>query len=156
MKNKFIKVLSMLLIMLALVASLASCDIWGTTTTTTTFVPNEESKVPEFWNTATYTEDTELGEGSKTFTFIVDAEGYAITFTIHTDAEKVGEALLTLGLVEGEDGQYGLYVKKVNGMLADWDIDQTYWAFYENGAYGNGVDVTGVVDGYNYSFVRTK
>ena len=156
MKNKFIKVLSMLLIMLALVASLASCDIWGTTTTTTTFVPNEEEKVPEFWNTATYTEDTELGEGSKTFTFTVDAEGYAITFTIHTDAEKVGEALLTLGLVEGEDGQYGLYVKKVNGMLADWDIDQTYWAFYENGAYGNGVDVTGVVDGYNYSFVRTK
>ena len=87
----------------------------------------------------------------------MDAEGYAITFTIHTDEETVGAALLSLGLIAGEDGQYGLYVKTVNGMLADWDVDQTYWSFYENGEYAmSGVDTTVITEGNTYSFVRTK
>ncbi len=154
MKTKIITKLSLVLIIVMMI-SLCSCDLIKQTTTTT-FVPSEESKVPAFWNTAKYTMDTELGEGAKTFMFKVDADGYAITFTIHTNETTVGAALLALGLIEGEDSQYGLYVKTVNGMLADWDIDQTYWAFYENGEYANGVDATNVTEGYTYSFVRTK
>jgi hypothetical protein len=155
MKNTIISKLSLVLIIVMMI-SLCSCDLIKQTTTTT-FVPTEEAKVPEFWNIATYTMDTELGEGSKTFMFKVDAEGYAITFTIHTNATTVGEALINLGLVSGEEGQYGLYVKKVNGMLADYDVDQTYWSFYENGEYAmSGVDTTNITEGYTYSFVRTK
>ena len=117
----------------------------------------EENPLPEIWDTAIYTEDTELGEGSKTFTFKVDAEGYAVTFTIHTNEETVGAALLTLNLIEGEDSQYGLYVKTVNGILADYDVDGTYWAFYENGEYAmTGVDTTSITVDHIYSFVRSK
>ena len=155
MKNKVITKLSLVLLIIMMI-SLCSCDLFAQTTTTT-FVPEVEGQVPDFWQNATYKKDTELGVGSKTFNFIVDAEGYAIKFTIHTDEETVGAALLSLGLIAGEDGQYGLYVKTVNGMLADWDVDQTYWSFYENGEYAmSGVDTTVITEGYTYSFVRTK
>jgi len=101
-----------------------------------------------------YEADTELGEGSKTITFIVtDKDANAITFTIHTDAETVGEALLGVNLIAGEDSSYGLYVKVVNGITADYDVDQTYWAFYINGEYAmTGVDATALEDGATYGF----
>ena len=155
MKNTIITKLSLILVIVMMI-SLCSCDLIKKTTTTT-FVPEVEGQVPDLWENATYIKDTELGEGSKTFMFKVDAEGYAITFTIHTNATTVGDALVALGLIEGEEGQYGLYVKTVNGMLADWDVDQTYWSFYENGEYAmSGVDTTNITEGYTYSFVRTK
>lgn len=155
MKNKLIKKLSLVLIIIMML-TLCSCNLF-VQTTTTSFVPTEENQVPELWKNAKYTKDTELGEGSKTFMFKVDAEGYAITFTIHTDEETVGAALLALNIIAGEDSQYGLYVKTVNGILADYDIDQTYWTFYINGEYGmSGVDTTEITEGYTYSFVRSK
>ena len=155
MKNKLITKLSLVLIIVMMI-SLCSCNLFAQTTTTT-FVAEEEGQVPEIWKNATYTKDIELGEGSKTFMFKVDAEGYAITFTIHTDEETVGAALLALNIIAGEDSQYGLYVKTVNGILADYDVDQTYWSFYINGEYGmSGVDTTEITEGYTYSFVRSK
>ena len=155
MKNTIITKLSLFLVILMMI-SLTSCDLFKQTTTTS-FVGSEENPLPEIWNTATYTKDTELGEGSKTFTFKVDAEGYAITFTIHTNEETVGAALIALNLITGEDSQYGLYVKTVNGILADYDVDGTYWAFYENGEYAmSGVDTTNITAGHIYSFVRSK
>ena len=109
------------------------------------------------WTDAKYTEDTELGKGSKTVKVVVGAEGKKITFTIHTDETILGDALLAHELVEGEDGDFGLYIKKVNGMLADYDVDQTYWGFYQNGEYMmTGVDTTEFADGDQYELVRTK
>ena len=155
MKNTIITKLSLFLIIVMMI-SLSSCDLFKQTTTTT-FVAEEEGQVPEFWKNATYTKDTELGEGSKTFMFKVDAEGYAVTFTIHTNESTVGAALLNLNLIAGEDSQYGLYVKTVNGMFADYNVDGTYWSFYENGEYAmSGVDTTNITEGYTYSFVRAK
>ena len=145
-----------LILVIFMMITLCSCDLFKQTTTTS-FVAEEEGQVPDFWKSATYTKDTELGEGEKTFTFKVDTEGYVVTFTIHTDAKTVGEALLALGLIAGEDSQYGLYVKTVNGMLADYNVDGTYWSFYENGEYAmSGVDTTDIKEGYTYSFVRAK
>ncbi len=101
---------------------------------------------------------TVLGEGAKQFSFtVVDKEGQETNFEIHTDKEIVGEALLELGLIAGEDGQYGLYVKEVNGITADYDVDQTYWAFYTNGEYAAaGVDTTPIEEGTSYSFKVEK
>lgn len=101
---------------------------------------------------------TVLGEGEKTFAFtVVDADGNETAFEIHTDGETVGEALLSLGLIAGDDGDYGLYVKEVNGITADYDVDGTYWAFYVNGEYAStGVDQTAVSDGDSYSFKVEK
>ena len=103
-------------------------------------------------------EGTEAPVAKKAFTFIVvDKNGNETTFNISTDKTTVGEALLAEGLIEGEAGAYGLYVKKVNGIVADYEIDQTYWAFYINGEYAfTGVDATPIEDGTTYSFKVEK
>ena len=95
---------------------------------------------------------TVLGEGQTQFSFtVVDKDGNETVFEIHTDKTTVGEALLELQLIEGETSQYGLYVKKVNGILADYDVDGTYWAFYVNGEYAmSGVDTTDITEGDTY------
>ena len=90
----------------------------------------------------------------KSFTFVVvDTTGKETSFEISSDKATVGEALLDEGLIAGEDGQYGLYVKTVNGITLDYDTDGKYWAFYVNGEYGmTGVDATEIVAGATYSF----
>ena len=120
--------------------------------------PSQEADVDlGLWKDAAYTADAELGEGATTVTVKVKADERQVTFTIHTDKTTVGEALQEHNLLEGEVGQYGLYVKKVNGILADYDVDQYYWAFYVNGEYAmTGVDTTNIEEGVTYSLERTK
>lgn len=95
---------------------------------------------------------------SKSFTFeVVDQNGTMTSFDITTDKELVGEALLEEGLIVGEDGPYGLYVTEVNGIVADYNVNKTYWAFYIDGGYASsGVDMTEVVDGATYTFKVEK
>ena len=87
---------------------------------------------------------TELGEGSKTFELTVeDKEGVIHSYRIHTDEEMVGFALIAHQLIEGEQGQYGMYIKSVLGQTLDYETDGMYWAFYVNGEYAlTGVDQT--------------
>ena len=101
---------------------------------------------------------TVKGEGATVFNFsVVDKDGVETKFEIHTDKTTVGEALLELGLIEGDMGDYGLYVKKVNGILADYNVDGTYWAFYVDGEYGmTGVDMTPIEPGKAYMFKVDK
>ena len=97
---------------------------------------------------------TVLGEGATVFAFVVvDAEGNEKTFEIHTDKTTVGEALLEVELIAGENGDYGLYVKTVDGITLDYDKDGKYWAFYIDGEMAMaGVDSTQVTAGVTYSF----
>jgi ABC-type Fe3+-hydroxamate transport system substrate-binding protein len=94
-----------------------------------------------------------LGTGETEFPLIIaDQDGTEIRITVRTDKTVVGEALQELGLLEGEEGQYGLYVKVVNGIRADYDKDKVYWAFYINGDYAmSGVDVTEICAGDEYA-----
>ena len=109
------------------------------------------------WENAIYLKDKELGKGSKTIMVEVEAEDQKVTFTIHTDKDTVGDALMEHDLIEGEEGAYGLYVKKVNGITADYEEDKHYWALYIDGEYAmSGVDSTEVKDGVTYRLVRTK
>ena len=96
----------------------------------------------------------QLGEGSTKFNFtVVDKDGNETQFEIHTDKETVGEALMELELIAGEESEYGLYVKTVNGITADYDKDGVYWAFYVNDEYAStGVDSTAITEGDSYSF----
>lgn len=109
-------------------------------------------------STADPSAPTVKGEGATVFYFnVVDKDGNQTKFEIHTDKTTVGEALLELGLIEGEQGDYGLYVKKVNGITADYDVDGTYWAFYVGDDYGmTGVDQTNVEAGTTYAFKVSK
>ena len=74
---------------------------------------------------------------------IVTEDGKSSLFRIFTDKTTLGEALLDIELIAGEDSEYGLYVKTVNGVTADFDKDGSYWAFYIDGEYAQtGVDQT--------------
>ncbi len=117
--------------------------------TSSTQAPNNETPADK---------DNTLGEGETEFFFtVVDGDGNETKFTIHTDKKTVGEALLELDLISGEEGDYGLYVKEVNNITADYDVDQTYWAFYVDGEYATaGVDKTDIVAGTTYSFKVEK
>lgn len=109
------------------------------------------------WENATYTNDKTFGNGAKTVAVEVKAEEQSVTFTIHTDKDTVGAALLEHELIAGEESEYGLYVKSVNGITADYDTDQAYWAFYINGEYGmTGVDATEITEGATYQLAYTK
>ena len=94
----------------------------------------------------------------KSFKFIVvDDNGKETSFSITSKKKTVGAALFDEGLIEGDEGAYGLYVKKVNGILAEYETTGTYWAFYVNGEYAmTGVDKTEIVDGATYSFKVEK
>lgn len=97
---------------------------------------------------------TVLGEGSTSFAFsVTDPDGNSTQFEIHTDKATVGEALLELNLIAGDDSEYGLYVKTVNDITVDYDKDGKYWAFYIDGEYATtGVDSTQITDGASYAF----
>ena len=119
----------------------------------------QPEKTPQTPTTVTETIPVQnLGEGEKQFTFTVtDADGNEANFLIKTDKTLVGEALEELTLIAGDEGPYGLYVKRVNGITLDYDKDGMYWAFYINGEMAmSGVDTTEITEGSVYSFKAEK
>ena len=115
---------------------------------------NEPTTTEPVQTTADQSSVINKGEGEKAFAFsVTDLDGNETYFMIKTDKETVGEALLELELIAGEESQYGLYVKTVNGITLDYDKDGKYWAFYEDGAYASvGVDSTTITEGSVYAF----
>lgn len=96
-------------------------------------------------------------QGAKTVTVtVVHAGGGEKVFTYHTDEEYLGPVLLDAGLVEGEMGDFGLYIKVVDGEAADFDANGAYWALYQGEDYAaQGVDATPIRDGDSFSLVYT-
>ena len=103
-------------------------------------------------------QETELGEGKTQFLLTVaDADENEYTYSINTDKKTVGEALLELEYISGEEGPYGLYIKTVNGITADFNDGGKYWAFYIDGEYAtSGVDTTEIKDGATYALKIQK
>ncbi len=147
MKNSTQKILALLLVAIA-VFSFASCK------------GEETPGTPEnsLWSTALYTEDTEFGVGAKLLGIEVRVGEKSIVFTIRTDAEFVGEALMENGLVEGSEGPFGLYISHVNGIKAVYEEDGAYWGFLDRDGelMSTGVDMTTFVDGDVYELRYTK
>ena len=140
------KVILSVVCILVLVVGLCACS-----------ATKPEEKADDIWATAMYTENTELGNGEKTISVEVVAEDKSVTFTIHSSKEILRYALSEHKLIEGEEGSYGLYVKKVNGITADYDKDQSYWGFYKDDeSLITGVDDTIIADGDRYKIVYTK
>ena len=97
---------------------------------------------------------TKLGSGQTKFTFTVIGEnGEEKKFEISTDKTIVADALLENNLIAGEDSEYGLYVKTVDGVTRDYETDGKYWAFCINGDYAvKSPSETEIVAGETYSY----
>ncbi|MDR0222522.1 MAG: DUF4430 domain-containing protein [Oscillospiraceae bacterium] len=96
-----------------------------------------------------------VGEGETVFRFeVTDGEENVFAWSVSTGETAVGAALFGAGLIKYDDS--GM-VAEVNGLTADWDADQAYWAFYVNGEYAvKGVDETDIEPDKTYAFVYTK
>ena len=96
-------------------------------------------------------------EGSKTITVeVVHKDKSKNTFTYKTDAEYLEEVLVGEDLVEGEEGQYGLYIKVVDGEKADYDEDGAYWSIEQDGEPSVlGAGEMPVHDGDSFALVYT-
>ena len=166
MRKNMKTILCLLLVVLFAATALIGCAKTPETMSSETKAPATEALKTEAPKTEASDSEVpsetagvqELGEGDKLFYFSVTFSGGGTTsYAIHTDAETVGEALVSLDLIAGEDSQYGLYVKTVGDETLDYDTDHMYWAFYENGEYAmTGVDSTAVTDGATYAFVATE
>ncbi len=73
------------------------------------------------------------------------------TFYFDTDAEYLSEVLEKATLIEGEDGEFGIFVTTVNGITADTENEE-WWRFSRNGEVLNtGIDKVAVKDGDSFA-----
>ncbi len=141
MKKQFKSLLALLLILTTMLALFACARV------------SAEGK----WENATYRSDKSFGDGEKTVTVAVIVEEQKVIFTLLTDKETLADALLEHGLIEGEDGAFGIYVKKVNGITADYNEDSTWWGVEQNGTLlPTGMSGILVKDGDHYDVVCKK
>jgi len=98
-----------------------------------------------------------IGDGHTTFIFeVTDADGNVSAWNVSTNESTVGEALVGVGLIDGEMSDFGLMVTHVNGLRADFTEDGAWWAFYVDGEMAMvGVDSTDIEEGAVYAFVYT-
>lgn len=142
------KLLAALLIILSMISLFAfiSCDM------------NEEvnteagDTLSGLWANAKYTSDTTLGEGAKTVTVAIVAEGKTVILTVKTNENNLGDALYNLGIINDAS-----FFDTCNGMKADWNADQSWWAFKQNGKMLNyGVGDAKINGGESFSIEYTK
>ena len=89
----------------------------------------------------------ETKEGTKKVSIeVVHGDGKAETFEYNTEAEFLGEILKENELVEGEEGEYGLFITSVDGEKAD-DTKEQWWCITKSGEMVNtGADQTPIQD----------
>lgn len=94
--------------------------------------------------------------GAKAYTLtVVDAEGKETVHELSTDEEMLGAALLSAGLIEGSESEYGLFVTKVDGIEAD-SANEEWWCLTKGGeTVMTDVDSTPVADGDKFEFTLT-
>lgn len=96
------------------------------------------------------------GAAGASFTVIVThADGSEKTFTYTTEEEMLGAALESEGLISSEGADTGMF-HTVDGEKADWNENQSYWAFYIGDDYAmTGIYDTAISDGTTYKLVYT-
>ena len=98
-------------------------------------------------------------EGSKAITIeVVNKAKESTIYELKTDAQFLKQAMEEAeGLeFEGSEGQYGLTISSINGEVADFTKENSYWSFYVNEEYCNyGIDSQPVMDGDAFKIVYT-
>lgn len=96
------------------------------------------------------------GGDKKTVTVTVThKDGSSKDFTYETTEEMLGPVLVNEKLIEGENGQYGLFVTTVDGEKAD-ESNQEWWCLTIDGESAmTGIDSTPIEEGKSYGLTLT-
>jgi len=91
--------------------------------------------------------------GQVTFRFeMTDKDGEVTDWSVTTTQTILSDALIEEGLIEGEEGEYGLFVKSVNGVVIE--EDNAYWELFVDGESSMiGVSSVEVEQGMTYAFI---
>ena len=98
----------------------------------------------------------EAAQGAKAITVtVVHADGSSKDFQYRTDAQMLGAFLEEKGLIDSQGADEGMF-HTVDGEKADWNVNQSYWAFYLGEDYAmTGIYDTPITDGAVYKLVYT-
>ena len=151
------KLLAILCCLLSILCIFCGCTQENPQNKNMTDTVSDGNVVSDGDTAAVFADGDILGEGAIALTIkVVDADATESTFTVKTDADNLADALLDAKLVEGDDGDYGLYIKLVNGIRADYDLDKAYWSLQQNGELlMTGANDTPIADGEHYELVYT-
>ncbi len=87
---------------------------------------------------------------------VVHADGSEKTFAYETGDTRLGDYLENEGLISSEGAEPGMF-HTVDGEKADWNENQSYWAFYLGQEYAmTGIYDATITDGAVYRLVYTK
>lgn len=96
----------------------------------------------------------ETGDKQITVT-IVGVDGASEERVLHTNSAYLRGALEEQKLIAGDESEYGLFVKTVNGYTAQ-DSNQEWWCFTKGGeTVMTGVDTTPIADGDHFEITLT-
>ena len=98
-----------------------------------------------------------VSAGSKTITVeVIHKDESKKSFTYTTDEEYLDKVLVGEGLVEDNQGPYGLYIEEVDGERADYNVDGGYWSIEQNGERAaTGATEIPVPDGDHFALIYT-
>lgn len=86
---------------------------------------------------------------------VTHGDGSEKEFSIQTTASNLRGALEQENLIQGDESEYGLFVKTVDGETVN-DANQEWWCFTRGGEMlMTGVDDTEIADGEHYEIVFT-
>lgn len=96
-------------------------------------------------------------DGTKNVTVtVVHKDGTQKDFACKTEEEYLGKLLVSEGIVEDNQTEYGLYILTADGETADWSVDEGWWAVYVGDEMAElGADSTVLTDGATYKLVYT-
>ena len=99
----------------------------------------------------------EAAAGVKSVTVdVVHGDGSTKTIPYQTDLNYLGPLLLSEGLIKGDMGAYGLYITEVDGEVADYSQNKSFWAVFIGDEYATaGADLITLTDGGAYALVYT-
>lgn len=166
--NNFFRAMSLLLCLLTVTGLFAACKKISTLPLGTFAPPTADeapaTKAPSTTEAVTTEAATDeaapevRGTGAVSFCLTVtDLDGTQKEFVVKTDKKNVADALAEVGLVSGENSEYGLYIKVVNGITADYSVDGSYWSLLVNGEMSMvGASSVSVAEGLRVELKKTK
>ncbi len=92
------------------------------------------------------------GSGRNQFYLDICFEKGEKHYNIRTDKDTVGAALEELEIIDGEQGDYGLYILSVEGEVHKYENGGKYWSFFiGKNLAPQSVDRTKIENGTSYS-----